>query len=69
MFPLKRRKALEDWDFIMVFEEYYRQEIEITLDRIQCKQELQWRVIEYREEKKVLFLLKLSDQVVIDMAH
>ena len=25
LFPYKRKKAIEDWDFILSFEEYYQQ--------------------------------------------
>lgn len=53
----------------MVFEEHYRQEVEMIFNCIECKDQVQWKHISHKESKKSLFLLKMSDQVVEDMAH
>jgi hypothetical protein len=60
LFPYKRRKAIEDWDFIMVFEEYYQQEVEMILESIRCRKKVKWKVVAHKEEKKSLFNLLYS---------
>lgn len=64
MIPRKRKKAIEDWDFIMVFEEYYRGEVEIMMASFKCKDDVQWEIVENKLESQILVLLKMSDKVV-----
>ena len=69
MFPCKPKKPIEDWDFIMAFDEEYKQEISTIMDSLKCKEDVEWAVADHKEDKKTLFVLKMSDQVVQDMAH
>ena len=41
----------------------------MILDSIKCRQTMKWTVVKHKEEKQSLFLIKLDDSVVVDMAH
>lgn len=68
-FPYPKRTSLEDWDFIFVFEEYYKGEVELMFSSLKCQSEIAWTVVDNPMEKQALFLLRLSDQVMKEMAH
>jgi hypothetical protein len=69
MTPRKARKEIENWDFIMVFEEYYRGEVELMFSSLKCQGDLQWKLVDNPLKKQVLVLMRMSEKIVIEMAH
>lgn len=68
-FPYNEKQPIEDWDFIFVFEEYYAGEVELIFNSLKCQDEIAWTMVGNPQEKQVLFLVRLSDKIVKDMAH
>ena len=58
-FPFKKKKAIEDYDFIMVFDDYFKDEVEMHFAKIKCQNDFQVHVVENEEEKQTLFLIKI----------
>lgn len=68
-FPPPPKRSIENWDFIMVFEEYYKGEIEIMFSTLKCQNDIEWTAVDNPIQKQALFLIKMSDKITCDMAH
>ena len=68
-FPYKKKKAIEDYDFIMVFDDYFKDEVEMHFAKMKCQQNFQVCTVDHEEEKQTLFLIKVEDHIVDEQAH
>lgn len=70
-FPGKTPKQLEDWDFIMVFEERYRDEMEAYFVKYMnsVSKGTQFKVIDHEKDEEILVLIKISQEEVYNQAE
>jgi hypothetical protein len=63
-FPPKPKKQIEDWDFIMVFEERYRDEMDRYFERYVDKYPAEgnrYQILSNEKEEQIMVLLSISD--------
>jgi hypothetical protein len=71
-FPGKPKKAIEDWDFIMVFEHRYREEVETYFEKYLSLDSdgkgNRFKLIDHEKEEEILVLISIDQAEVLHQA-